>query len=192
MSAEELFNAREVAASLGLAGAMLRRYSAEYERIAGEEITVHKRDGRLFTHEQVEVLKKARALVSEQGLSVRAAVQIALGKGDPPMALRSAERPSEALRSDEVGRDTLLRSEAFAEVLTKAVQDGNRDLLEEMKKLNEALVAQSRPPADTLGNRELKSNSSHFSEQAINASRPHKHGVFVRFALWLENFIRYK
>ena len=55
---ETLYSAREVAAELGLGAAMLRRYASTYEAVSGDAVTVHRRDGRLFTEAQVEVLCK--------------------------------------------------------------------------------------------------------------------------------------
>jgi hypothetical protein len=164
---EEVFNAARSGEMLNLGGAMLRRYAATYEALSGEEITIHKREGRLFTQEQVDVLLKARSLVTTQGLSVRAAMQLALS-GDSDIALRSAERASQALLATAVEKD----AGAFAEAVRDAVQDGNKELVEEMRLLRARL--------------ESNSNLEHNVRTPALQERPDKHGPFVRFALWVE------
>ena len=59
---------------------MLRRYASTYKVVSGDEITVHRRDGRLFTETQLEVLTKARALVMRTSTDVENAVRQALGE----------------------------------------------------------------------------------------------------------------
>lgn len=72
---EELHTSREVAAELGLGAAMLRRYASTYEAVSGDVITVHRRDGRLFTGRQLEILVKARALVMRTNTDVETALK---------------------------------------------------------------------------------------------------------------------
>jgi flavin-dependent dehydrogenase len=167
VEAEEVFTAARTGAMLNLGGAMLRRYATTYEALSGQEITINKREGRLFTQEQVDTLLKARDLVTTQGLSVRAAMQIALS-GDLHPALRGAERASQALQWGEVGKD----ARAFAEAVRDAVQDGNKELVEEMRLLRARL--------------ESNSNLEHNVRTPALQERPDKHGPFVRFALWVE------
>jgi hypothetical protein len=171
VEAEEVFNANRTGAMLNLGGAMLRRYAATYEELSGEEITIHKREGRLFTQEQVDTLLKARDLVTTQGLSVRAAMQIALSK-DSDMALRAAESRFKAGAGAEDYPNTLSQNEAFGEIVKKAVQDGNKELVEEMRLLRAKL--------------ELNSSLNHSSEMPASQEEPAKHGPFVRFAMWVE------
>lgn len=169
---EEVYKAVQVGLMLNLGGAMLRRYAATYEEVTGSEITVHKREGRLFNQEQVDTLLKARELVTTQGLSVRAAVQIALSKDVDSIALRSAERRSEAPYGEEMGKDALAQSATFSEVVKEAVRDGNKELVEEMRLLRASL--------------ESNSKSEHNSGKLVSQEKPIRHGPFVRFALWLE------
>ncbi len=175
--AEEVFNASRTGAMLNLGGAMLRRYAATYEELSGSEITIHKREGRLFTQEQVDTLLKARDLVVTQGLSVRAAMQIALNS-DSDMALRGAESRSDGLRDKGMGKDALAQNEAFVEAIRNAVQDGNKELVEEMRLLRARL--------------ESNSNLDYNLEASVPEEKPVKHGPFVRFALWIEGWFNSK
>jgi hypothetical protein len=169
--AEEVFSANRTGAMLNLGGAMLRRYATTYEALSGEEITIHKREGRLFTQEQVDTLLKARDLVTTQGLSVRAAMQIAL---ETPGS--STLTPTESRFKTGAGAgsysDTLSQNEAFAEVVEKAVQAGNKELVKEMRLLRA----------------KLESNSSleHNPEMPVPEEKAVKHGPFVRLAMWVE------
>jgi hypothetical protein len=175
VEAEEVYNASRTGDLLNLGGAMLRRYAATYEALSGEEITIHKREGRLFSQEQVDTLLKARDLVTTQGLSVRAAMQIALNSGsgsDLHVPLRGAESRFKAGAGVEGHPNTLNQNEAFAEVIKKAVQDGNKELVEEMRLLRAKL--------------ETNSNLEHNSEVPVPEEKAVKHGLFVRFALWVE------
>jgi hypothetical protein len=173
--AEEVYNAGQAGALLNLGGAMLRRYAATYESLSGSEIQIHRREGRLFTQEQVDTLLKARDLVTTQGLSVRAAMQIALS-GELDMPLRRAERRSKPPSRGDAPEDALAQNEAFAEVVKKAVQDGNKELVEEMRLLRASLESNS--------NSELQ-----FKRIQVKGS-PSEHGLFVRFALWVERSVK--
>jgi hypothetical protein len=173
--AEEVYNANRTGAMLNLGGAMLRRYATTYEALSGEEITIHKREGRLFTQEQVDTLLKARDLVTTQGLSVRAAMQIAL---ETPGS--STLTPTESRFKAGAGAgsypNTLSQNEAFAETVKKAVQAGNKELVEEMRLLRSKL--------------ESNSNLEYNSKASVPEGKAVKHGPFVRFALWVEGLFR--
>jgi hypothetical protein len=180
MATEEVFTAREVASALGLAGAMLRRYAATYEELTGSEIGVHKREGRLFSRDQLDTLLKARNLVSTQGLSVRAAMQIAVAKDDPSgvlkHALRRAESRSKPPSRSDAPEDALALKEMLTEALRNAVIDANKPLLEEMRLLRASLESNSNPKLQ-------------FRKLEIEEN-PAKHGLFVRFAMWVERLIK--
>lgn len=171
VEAEEVFSATKTGAMLNLGGAMLRRYATTYEALSGQEITIHKREGRLFTQEQVDTLLKARDLVTTQGLSVRAAMQIALS-GDLDSSLRGSEMASKVGAEAGSYRSGLAQNEAFAEIVRNAVHDGNKELVEEMRLLRAKL--------------ESNSNLGHNLEMPVPEEKPVKHGPFVQFALWVE------
>jgi hypothetical protein len=173
--AEEVYNAGQAGALLNLGGAMLRRYAATYEELSSSEIQIHRREGRLFTQEQVDTLLKARDLVTTQGLSVRAAMQLALS-GELDIPLRRAEMRSKPPWGDGVSEDTLALKEILTEALRNAVTDANNPLLEEMRGLRADLAAKRNP-------------ESH-SEQVDNKDKAVKHGIFVKFALWVEGLFR--
>ncbi len=91
--------------------------------------------GSNFTHQAVY-------LVTTQELSVRAAMQIALS-GDLHPALRGSEMASKAGARAESYPNTLAPNEAFAESIRNAVQDGNKELIEEMRLLRASLESNS-------------------------------------------------
>jgi hypothetical protein len=169
--AEEVYNAGQAGALLNLGGAMLRRYAATYEELSSSEIQIHRREGRLFTQEQVDTLLKARDLVTTQGLSVRAAMQLALS-GELDIPLRRAEMRSKPPSRGDAPEDALAQNEAFAGIVEKAVQDGNKELVEEIRLLRASL--------------EPNSNSESQFRQIQTEVNPDKHGLFDRFALWVE------
>jgi hypothetical protein len=121
---EQLHTAREVAAELGLGAAMLRRYASTYEAVSGDEITVHRRDGRLFTGEQLNVLLKARALVMRTNTDVETAIKQALEQ--PVTGDIATLTPSSALDTA-----TLLQA------LTEANRAATQPLLDEVRLLRE-------------------------------------------------------
>ncbi len=91
--------------------------------------------GSNFTHQAVY-------LVTTQELSVRAAIQIALSE-DSRIALRGAERRFEGGASVQASPSALAQNEAFAEIVRNAVQDGNKELVEEMRLLRASLESNS-------------------------------------------------
>lgn len=111
---------------LGLGAAMLRRYASTYETVSGDEITVHRRDGRLFAEAQVSVLTAARALVARTSVDVETAVRQAL------------DRPLQAAPV-ALAQSSALGSEAFIEALTAAQERANAPLLGELQGIRAAL-----------------------------------------------------
>ncbi len=124
--------------------------------------------GSNFTHQAVY-------LVTTQGLSVRAAMQIALSE-DSDIALRGAERRFEGGASVQASPSALAQNEAFAEIARNAVQDGNKELIEEMRLLRSSL--------------ETNSSLNYNLGASISEEKPAKYGPFVRFALWVESLLK--
>lgn len=162
---EKLYTAREVAAELGLGAAMLRRYASTYETVSGDAITLHRRDGRLFTETQVRVLTSVRSLVMTTNTDVETAVRQALEQ-----PLTSA--PVALAQSSALTADSLIQA------LTAAQTAANEPLLAELRGVREALE-RLEPTSQTE-----KLNSLETSET--------QHGPVVRFALWLERRLRRK
>lgn len=162
---EKLYSAREAASSLGIGAAMLRRYASTYEVVSGDEITVHRRDGRLFTETQLEVLTKARALVMRTSTDVENAVRQALGEPVTGAALDLA--PGSPAGSAEL-------SAALADALRAAQEP----LLEELRAVRGALERLEAGVPTT--------RSTEREPERVDPPGASAHGPFVRFALWLE------
>ena len=160
---EALYSAREVAAQLGLGSAMLRRYASTYETVSGDEIMIHKRDGRMFTETQVGVLARARTLVMQTSTDVETALKGVLEQPLTAPVTLSAQ-------SSE------LSSAALVQALIAAHEGANAPLLSELQSIRaelEGLRAQgvAARPVDRPDN-------------------PNAHGPLVRVALWLEGLLR--
>lgn len=177
---EKLYSTREVASELGLGAAMLRRYASTYETVTGDEITVHRRDGRLFTEAQVKVLTQARALVMQTSVDVETAVKQALDRPLQPAPVALAQ-------SSALGSDT------FIEALTAAQERANAPLLGELQGIRAALerleaTGQIVEPETAAQVKQLDT----VEETARETAETSQHGPVVRFALWLEPFLRRK
>jgi hypothetical protein len=98
-------------------------------------------------------------------------MKIALDSGSD-MALRGAERRSEAPHGEGMRKDALAQSATFTEVVKEAVRDGNKELVEEMRLLRASL--------------ESNGKLSHNPGTLASQEGPTKHRIFVRFALWIE------
>ncbi len=174
---EHLYTAREVASSLGLGAAMLRRYASTYETVSGDEITVHRRDGRLFTEQQVKVLLQARALVMQTSVDVKTAVKQALDK-----PIEAA--PVSLAQGSAQGSDTLI------DALTKAQTAANAPLLGELQGIRELL---ERLEASQLVEPETAKRIKQLDKveaAARETAETREHGPVVRFALWLERILK--
>lgn len=161
---EQVYSAREVAQQLGLAAAMVRRYAAAYEQIAGEKVSLHPRDGRLFSQGQLDTLLAARAIVQRDSTSVEAAVAQALAR--PETALAVKVQSSDALNLD---------------ALTAALSRSQQPLLDEVRALRLEVAALRRPAQiDTTA------QPDPFKREQDDR----QHGLLVRAALWLERRLR--
>ena len=177
---EKLYSSREVASSLGLGAAMLRRYASTYETVSGDEITVHRRDGRLFTETQVKVLSHARALVQRTSVDVETAVKQALDKPlqAAPVALAQSSAPG---------------SDALIEALTAAQREANAPLLGELRGIRESLERLEGLQTSQLVEPETAAQVAQLDaaeEKARKTAETNEHGPVVRFALWLERILR--
>ena len=174
---EYLYTTREVASSLGLGAAMLRRYAATYETVSGDEITVHRRDGRLFTEQQVRVLVQARALVQQTSVDVETA-------SSKHSTSRSRPRRLPLAQGSASGSDTLI------DALVKAQTAANAPLLGELRGIRESLerleASQLVEPETTKQIKQLDK----VEDAARETTETSKHGLLVRAALWLERILR--
>ncbi len=174
---EKLYTAKETASALGLGAAMLRRYASTYETISGDTITVHRRDGRLFTETQVQVLTAARSLVMLTNVDVETAVRGALDKPQRivPVAL---------------AQSSALGSEVLIKALTDAQREANAPLLGELRSIRESL---ERLECTQLVEPETAAQVAQLDKleaAARETAQTSKHGPVVRLALWLERLLR--
>ncbi len=177
---ETLYSAREVATELGLGAAMLRRYASTYETVSGDAITVHRRDGRLFTEEQVKVLVQARALVMQTSVDVETAVKQAL---DKPLQVA----PVALAQSSAQGSDALIAA------LTAAQREANAPLLGELRGIRESLERLEGLQARQLVEPETAAQVKRLDNlqaKARETAETSEHGPVVRLVLWLERVLR--
>jgi hypothetical protein len=174
---EKLTTAKETASALGLGAAMLRRYASTYEAVSGDVITVHRRDGRLFTESQVQVLTAARSLVLTTNVDVKTAIKGAL---DRPL-----EAASVALaQSSALGSDVLLKA------LTDAQREANAPLLGELRSIRESLERLERTQLIEPETAAQIKQLDDLETAARETAETSKHGPVVRLALWLEGLLR--
>jgi len=174
---EKLYTAKETASTLGLGAAMLRRYASTYETISGDTITVHRRDGRLFTETQVQVLTAARTLVMTTNVDVETAVRGALNKpqGAAPVAL---------------AQSSALGSEVLIKALTDAQREANAPLLSELRSIRESLERLERTQLVEPETAAQIKQLDDLEAAARETAQTSKHGPVVRLALWLERLLR--
>jgi hypothetical protein len=168
--AETVTAAKDVATTLGVGRAMLNRYAATYEAVTGEKITISGRDGRLFSDSQVSVLIRAKNLVSNNhGLSVESALRAALAL-DPGGAELAVKGVQQSLGEEDKGQLVEALREAITAPLVAELQALRREVAELRQE------RQLEPPKEPATKVEPKDRE--------------KHGVFVRFALWIEERFR--
>lgn len=156
------YSTKQVADSLGLGSAMVRKYAIALETVTGQEIPMRRRDGRQFSPEHFAVISKAKALVdSNNGLSVDTALK---------MVLAAPESGADTLAAPKVPGS----SSELAEALTAAISKGNESLLAELRQLREELRAGRDVPA--LG--------------AVKNPPQREDGLLVRLAKRLESLLR--
>ena len=174
---EKLYTAKETASALGLGAAMLRRYASTYESVSGDAITVHRRDGRLFTETQVQVLTAARTLVMTTNVDVETAVRGALNKpqGAAPVAL---------------AQSSALGSEVLIKALTDAQREANAPLLSELRSIRESLERLERTQLVEPETAAQVKQLDNLETAARETAKTSKHGPVVRLALWLEGLLR--
>ena len=179
-----VYSTKQVADSLGLGAAMVRKYAVALEKLTGEDIPLKRRDGRQFDSSHFETISKAKALVdNHKGLNVETALKMALGDADSP-------KLAPALQSTDT--NTLELAQAFSE----AIERGNQPLLAELQELRKEL-RQSRQLQQTGGWVETAitaEESARLDRLQAEAERESgdssQHGLLVQAAMWLEGFMR--
>jgi hypothetical protein len=123
---EQVFTTAQVASSLRLGSAMVRKWAVALEKVTGEAIPLKGREGRQFSPAHFEAISKAKALVdTHNGLNIETALQMALG--DSEHGLAPAAVPGRI--------DHAALTAALAAAITKA----NEPLLAELRELRSEL-----------------------------------------------------
>ena len=174
---EKLYTAKETASTLGLGAAMLRRYASTYEAVSGDAITIHRRDGRLFTETQVQVLTAARSLVMTTNVDVETAVK------------QTLDRPLEAAPV-ALAQSSALSSEVLLKALTEAQREANAPLLGELRSIRESLERLERTQLVEPETAAQIKQLDKLEAAARETAQTSKHGPVVRLALWLEGLLR--
>lgn len=168
---EVTYSTRQIADSLQLGSAMVRKYAIALETITGQEIPMKRRDGRQFSPEHFQVISKAKALVdSNNGLSVDTALKMVLS--GPENAANAIAAPGAAVDTPEL-----------AAALTAAIAKGNEPLLAELQQLRQDLLQarQDNPAQD-----------KQIAQPAPNVTddQTQPNGLLVRAALRLQSWLR--
>jgi hypothetical protein len=156
---------------------MLRRYASTYETVSGDAITVHRRDGRLFTETQVQVLTAARSLVMTTSVDVETAVKQAL------------DRPLEAAPV-ALAQGSALGSDVLIKAFTDAQREANAPLLGELRSIRESLERLERTQLVEPETAAQVAQLDKLEAAARETAQTSKHGPVVRLALWLERLLR--
>ncbi len=165
-----VYSTKQVADSLGLGSAMIRKYAVSLEKLTGADIPIKRRDGRQFGPEHYAVIAHAKALVDgNQGLSVETALKMALG---------TAEISSDALAP----AISYGNSPELVDALTAAVARGNQELLAEVRQL--------RLDIARLGSSTLNETTQKETGSGEKQDDRQTHGLLVRAALWVEQWWR--
>jgi hypothetical protein len=144
---------------------MLSKYAQAYTKLTKRQIKKQGRDGRHFTAEQREVMKNARDLVrSQTGTTVEDAMKRALVFDSAALEVESW--------GDTTGFDLVALKQALSEAVTLP-------LVKEIQGLK-AEIADLKQGQDSRDVRQIEKP----------AQRKENHGALVRFALWVESFLR--
>lgn len=130
---ELMHSTSDVARTLGIGNAMVRKYAIAYEEVSGNKIRLKsKRDGREFSDSQVDIIRRAKELVDVEGARVDTALRMVLEKPDLAAGLSARHGgDNEAL-------------EVLQAILAKH-DETNQALLEEIKGLRQDLKARESP-----------------------------------------------
>jgi hypothetical protein len=157
-----VYSTRQIADSLGLGSAMVRKWALALEKVTGQEIAVKRRDGRQFSRWDFETISAAKGLVdTNKGLSVEAALRMVLGASKEGQKALAAPQPS-------------IDTRALGETLTAAISRGNEPLLAELRELRLELEQRGQIALGPMKREVVKQ----------------EHGLLVRFALWVEQRLR--
>lgn len=173
-----VYSTKQVADSLGLGAAMIRKYAVALEKLTGEDIPIKRRDGRQFSREHFDTISKAKALVdSNNGLNIETALRMALGDAQTPGAAPALVGPD---------RNTLELTQALSEAIAK----GNEPVIAELRLLRDELqqlqgtrLVESETAAQVKQLDEPQKSVQEISETS-------RDGMLVRVARWVESVLR--
>jgi hypothetical protein len=156
-----VYSTRQIADSLGLGSAMVRKWALALEKVTGQEIRVKRRDGRQFSRWDFETISAAKGLVdTNKGLSIEAALRMVLGGSEEGQKALAAPQPS-------------IDTRALGEALTVAISRGNEPLLAELRQLRQDFNA-------SQNQKQLEVAKESTAQEA------QQHGLLVRLAMWVE------
>jgi hypothetical protein len=168
-SGAAVYSTKQVADSLGLGAAMIRKYAVALEKLTGEDIPIKRRDGRQFSLEHFQSISKAKALVdSNNGLNIETALKMSLGTAELPGAAPALVSPNR-------------NAPELTQALSEAVARGNEPLLTELRELRQELRQSQQASLGSLTPPEKVS----FSEPGAK-----KESLIIRFAVWLDKLVR--
>ena len=171
-----VYSTKQVADSLGLGAAMVRKYAVALEKLTGEDIPLKRRDGRQFSLEHFQTISKAKALVdSNNGLNIETALRMALGDAQQPVAPLAAPRASG-------------NSPELVDALSAAVARGNEPLLKELQELRLELRELRLIEPETAAQIKQLDELQAAAQRKADASS--RHGPLVRAAMWVERLMR--
>ncbi len=164
-----VYSTKQVADSLGLGSAMIRKYAVTLEKLTGQDIPLKRRDGRQFGPEHYALIAHAKSLVdSNNGLNIETALRMALG---------TAEIGSDAL-APAIGYGN---GSELAEAITAAIRAGNAELLAEVRGLRQDVkLLSSTAESETTATSALGRKEHDDREQ---------HGLIARAAITLEGWL---
>lgn len=185
-----VYSTKQLADSLGLGAAMVRKYAVALEKLTGEDIPIKRRDGRQFSREHFDTISKAKALVEKnQGLNIETALKMSLGTADSP-------RLAPALES--VDRNSLEMIQGFSEAISEATAKGNEPLIAELRELRIELQELREfqiknetggwlPFQGTAEDSAIMDKMQADAQKDFDSSQP---SLIIRFAYWLDSVLR--
>jgi hypothetical protein len=174
-----VYSTRQIADSLGLGSAMVRKWALALEKVTGQEIPVKRRDGRQFSRWDFETISAAKGLVdTNKGLSIEAALRMVLG---------GSEEGHKALASPP---QASVNTVDLTEAITAAITKGNEPLLAELRQLRQEIEALRKaelnplPRAELYGVREIEPDQMPQPEVQQTAPR-----TFTKMGKSLDRFL---
>lgn len=161
-----VYSTAQLGTALGLGTAMIRKYAVALEALTGEDIPIKRRDGRQFSAENFRIISAAKSLIdSNKGLTVDLSLKMVLSS---PQITSDGLAPLKASDSEAITAETILEG------------------IGELKAIRLELVALR----EQVGNQLPPAQATSAPPGIIKSAAANEHGLMVRFALWLEDWLR--